>query len=97
MSCGLATRLARNLNRRTYHQNFTFRAMGAVVGAAHGGNQIVCQPRPPMARSGAISTSTRNHQSVQATMRISDSSDSRIHCSHESRFYKSGYRRARVV
>jgi hypothetical protein len=36
-------------------------------------------------------TSTRNHQSVQATMRISDSSDSRIHCSHESRFYKSGY------
>jgi hypothetical protein len=35
--------------------------------------------------------STRNHQSVQATMRISDSSDSRIHCSHESRFYKSGY------
>jgi len=56
MSCGLATRLARNLNRRTYHQNFTFRAMGAVVGAAHGGNQIVCQPRPPLARSGAIST-----------------------------------------
>ena len=40
MSCGLATRLARNLNRRTYHQNFTFRAMGAVVGAAHGGNQM---------------------------------------------------------
>ena len=38
-----------------------------------------------------LSTSTRNHQSVQATMRISDSSDSRIHCSHESRFYKSGY------
>ena len=53
MSCGLATRLARSLNPRTYHQNFTFRAMGAVVGAAHGGNQIVCQPRPPLTRAGA--------------------------------------------
>jgi hypothetical protein len=45
MSCGLATRLARNLNRRTYHQNFTFRAMGAAVGAAHGGNRMVCVSR----------------------------------------------------
>ena len=41
--------------------------------------------------SHLFASSTRNHQSVQATMRISDSSDSRIHCSHESRFYKSGY------
>ena len=42
-------------------------------------------------RQAVPDASTRNHQSVQATMRISDSSDSRIHCSHESRFYKSGY------
>jgi hypothetical protein len=50
MSCDLAMRLAPSLNRRTYHQNFTFRAMGA-VGAAHGGNRMVCQPRPPLARA----------------------------------------------
>jgi hypothetical protein len=43
MSCGLAMRLARSLNPRTYHQNFTFRTMGAVVGAAHDGNQN-CAP-----------------------------------------------------
>ena len=36
-------------------------------------------------------TSTRNHQSAQATMRTSVSSDSRIHCPRESRFYESGY------
>jgi hypothetical protein len=35
--------------------------------------------------------STRTHHFVHATMRISDSSDSRIHCPHESRFYESGY------
>jgi len=35
--------------------------------------------------------STRNHQSAQATMRTSVSSDSRIHCPRESRFYESGY------
>ena len=35
--------------------------------------------------------STRNHQSAQATMRISHSSDSRIRCPHESRFYERGY------
>jgi hypothetical protein len=56
MSCGRAMRLARSLNRGTYHQNFTFRAMVAVVGAAHGGIQIVRQPRRPLTRSGAIST-----------------------------------------
>ncbi len=37
------------------------------------------------------SASTRNHHSAQATMRISDSSNIRIRCQHESRFYESGY------
>jgi hypothetical protein len=35
--------------------------------------------------------STRNHHSAQAKMRLSDSSDSRIHRPRESRFYEGGY------
>jgi sulfiredoxin len=37
------------------------------------------------------STSTRNHHSAQAKMRLSDSSDSRIYRPRESRFYEGGY------
>ena len=53
-------------------------------------NSVLREQVPACATEQTYS-STRNHQSVQATMRISDSSDSRIWCPLESRFYESGY------
>jgi hypothetical protein len=44
-----------------------------------------------LADAKAFETSTRNHHSAQAKMRLSDPSDSRVHRPRESRFYEGEY------